>query len=166
MKMENKKRKPIANKATSEAKRWQRIAHDLIFPSVVVVPLWFGMGRSLFGISGWGIISLTIIALFTLVPYHIILIILSWAGKRAYLSKPASVLLFVYLVLQVVVQMAFLDAGDTPERSSVLTAIGASESLNDTILGIGLSAMIIVMAALLIVLTVDAINNRRAKSTA
>lgn len=92
--------------------------------SIPLVPIWVLLGRSIFGVGGWGQIGMT----FTLVPaffvYHVVLlaVFLSLSRKPVFIQKSTAKLLAAYYSLHVLYQFTFVDGGDTPESvKSVFT---------------------------------------------
>lgn len=143
---------------------WRRIAFWSIFPAVLVVPVWFAFGRAFFGAGGWFLFYTTPAAVVAILPYQLILMVLALVGKKGYLSLWASGLLLAYYVLLFTLQMSLVDGGDTEASvGSVWTFAGMSEAMNGIIFGVSLFTGFAIMVALLVVLIIDTVRNRRAK---
>lgn len=145
--------------------KWQRIAYWSIFPAVLIVPAFFGMGRGLFGAGGWGIIVTVPLAVLFVFPYQLLLMILALFGTRGYLLKRTSLALFAYYSLIIITQLTFFDAGDTEESmGSVMTRIGLPEFLNEAISTVSLVAGFAVMVYLATILALDIEKARKKRA--
>lgn len=143
---------------------WQRVAFWSVFPAIIYAPFWFAAGRSSFGIGGWMGLFTTMYAVVIILPYQLIIMTITLMGKKRYLSRRASWLLFLYYALLVTFEISLVDGGDTTASiGSVLTLKGVPELFNNVIFGVSLSAGVVVMVALIIVMIIDVTRNRRAK---
>lgn len=114
----------MTNKKQAIRKSSVRVGLMTLILSIPLVPIWVLLGRSIFGVGGWGQIGMIV----TLVPaffiYHIVLlaVVLSLSKKPVFIQKSTSRLLAAYYGLHVLYQFSFVDGGDTPESvNSVLT---------------------------------------------
>ncbi len=114
--------------------RFQKFHFWFLIPAIIIVPVWVGLGRTLFEVGGWGEFLTIIFYAPVLFVYHIVLLTLTlvkdWRRRAVHLST--MWLLTAYYVLAFINQLAFIDGGDTLESvNSVLTKwFGLSENVS------------------------------------
>lgn len=141
---------------------WQQVAFWSTIPAIILTPFWFAAGRGFFGAGGWLVFVTLPAALFVIFPYQLAVMILALVGKKKYLSRRASGLLFAYYLLLILTQISLVDGGDTEESiGSALTLAGVPDMINTTIFPISLLAGIGVAVALIVVLIIDLTHSRR-----
>lgn len=133
-----------------------------LFPMIILMPVWFAFGRSFFGASGWGVFITLPLALIIILPYHIVIAVLAFLGKKVNFSKHSLNLLLSYYFFAIFSQLSFVDGGDTPESvGSALTFTGLPEMLNTGIFILSFFGGILAMIGVIISLTKDLRNRKR-----
>lgn len=141
---------------------WQRIAYWSIFPAVIVAPLWFAFGRTIFGAGGWLLFITPGIAITFIAPFHVIVLILAVIRKKSYLSISASGLLASYYALLFIVELTLVDGGDTPQSiGSGLTVMGVPPVINDALSAFSTFVGSAAMVGIIVVLSLDLRNTKR-----
>jgi hypothetical protein len=141
---------------------WQQITYWSIFPAIILAPAWLAVGRSLFGVGGWGTLLTMFIAVIFFLPFQLLVLLLVKMAKRKYLSRWASGLMFAYYIILVISQISFVDGSDAPEDTgSVLTFSGVPSGVNQVLSTGSIVLLLVVMAALIGVLIRDLVRNKR-----
>ncbi|HEY8992939.1 MAG TPA: hypothetical protein VIM37_03780 [Candidatus Microsaccharimonas sp.] len=150
------------NNTSHSPRSWQQIAYWSIFPAIILAPAWLAVGRSLFGVGGWGTLLTMFIAVIFFLPFQLLVLVLVKMAKQKYLSKWASGLVFAYYIILVINQISFVDGSDAPEdRGSVLTFMGVPSAVNQVLLTGSIVLVLVVMAALIGVLIRDLVRSKR-----
>lgn len=152
---------------------FRKIAFWSLLPAIILVPAWVGFGRIFFGAFGWAGYVTGPFALIVLFPYHFVLVLLALAGKTVYLSLRTTRLLLVYYAALLINQLTMIDFAGSHDwngvpafQGSVLTQRGVPEVVNNAFFGVSTAVGFILIAMLVVVLVIDAVENRRKKLVA
>ncbi|HEY0965583.1 MAG TPA: hypothetical protein VGE13_03835 [Candidatus Saccharimonadales bacterium] len=127
-----------------------------LFVMIILMPLWFAFGRALFEVGGWGIFMTLPLAVILVFPYHILIAILAFLGKKRNLSGRSLTLILSYYLFAAMAQLSFVDGGDTTESvGSVFTFSGMPEVLNTFIFIVSLFGGIAAMIGIIVSLSKD-----------
>jgi hypothetical protein len=141
---------------------WQRVAFWSVFPAVIIAPLWFAFGRTVFGVGGWLLFITPGIAVTFIAPFHVIVLILAVIRRKAYLSMWASGLLSSYYALLFIVELSLVDGGDTTESiRSGLMVMGVPPAINDALSVFSTFVGFAAMVGIIVVLSLDLRNKHK-----
>lgn len=150
-----------ANQDPSMGDFLSKATYYSLFAMVLLMPFWVAFGRAFFGVGGWGVFYTLPIAVLMVFPYHVLIAILAFIGKKSQASLLTAILLLSYYFFAIMSQLSFVDGGDTKESiGSVLTFGGIPEALNTAVFVTSAIGMIVAMIATVASLIKDIIDRK------